>query len=107
MFRVLARILAVAFLAGALVAGVLDLTRSIADSTLTLTPLADDMRRFAPQTLDQLSAFATQKLHPLVWDPLLTTLLAAPSWAIFIVFWLLFAIAGRGRRARWQEKFGA
>jgi hypothetical protein len=64
-------------LAVALVAGVLDLTRSIADRALVMTPLAADWMRFSPQSLDSVQEALT-KVHPWLWSPGFETLASAP-----------------------------
>ncbi len=107
MFRALMRMASVVFLAAALISGVLDLTRSIADSTLVLTPFSADWARYFPASMEAARRVVMENLHPLVWDPVLITLMSAPSWAVFCALWLIFAVAGRTRRRRWQENFGA
>jgi hypothetical protein len=92
-------------LAIALVAGVLDLTRSIADRAVIMTPLAADWMRFSPQSLDNVREALT-KVHPWLWSPGFETLASAPSWAVFAALSLFFAAAVRTRRRRWQENFG-
>ncbi len=92
-------------LAVALVAGVLDLTRSIADRAVVMTPLAADWMRFSPQSLESVREALT-KVHPWLWSPGFETLASAPSWAVFAALSLVFAAAVRTRRQRWQENFG-
>jgi ABC-type Fe3+ transport system permease subunit len=93
--------------AAAIVAAVLDVTRSIADSGLVATSLASDWNRLSPDSLAGLQGWISENLHPYVWDPLATKLLAAPTWAIFAVLALILAIAARRRRRRFQELFEA
>jgi hypothetical protein len=92
-------------LAVALVAGVLDLTRSIADRAMVITPLAADWARFSPDSLARVEDMLT-KVHPWLWSPGFETLAAAPSWAVFAALSLIFAAAVRTRKRRWQENFG-
>lgn len=92
-------------LAAALVAGVLDLTRSIADSGIVLTPLYTDWARFSAGTLDATRRMIEQYVHAVAWDPVFVTLLKAPSWAVFAILGVLFGMAARRRRRRWQENF--
>ena len=105
MLRVIFRAISLTCLAVALVAGVLDLTRSIADSSLVMTPLYSDWGRFSPDSLAWLKTATEQSLSALVWDPVLVTLLKAPTWAVFAVLSLLFGLLVRRRRRRWQENF--
>lgn len=93
-------------LAVALVAGVLDVTRSIADKGIVLTPLMADWVHFSPQSLETVRVTLT-KVHPWLWSPGFETIVSAPSWAVFAVLSLIFATAVRRRRRRWQENFGA
>lgn len=94
-------------LALALITGVLDVTRSIADSSIVLTPLHADWARFSPNSLALVQTSLTNYLHPVAWDPLFVTLIKAPSWAAFGLFWILFSIGARRQKRRWQESFGA
>ncbi len=91
----------------ALIAGVLDLTRSIADKALVLTPLHTDWLQYSPDSLALLREFVTTNLHPYLWSPVIETVLSVPTWAIFALFAVIFAMAVRSRRRRWQENFSA
>ncbi|MCB1462775.1 MAG: hypothetical protein KDJ90_10215 [Nitratireductor sp.] len=105
MLRAIFRAISLVCLATALVAGVLDITRSIADSRIVLTPLHVDWARFGESSLASLKAIVEQSLHPLVWDPALVTLLKSPTWAIFGILSVLFGLLARRRRRPWQENF--
>ena len=105
MLKAIFRAVSLVCLAVALVAAVLDLTRSIADSSLVLTPFYVDWARFSPASLDLTRRFLEQYAHPFAWDPVFVTLLTAPTWVIFAVFAVLFGMAARRRPRRWQENF--
>lgn len=105
MLKSILRILALFALAMALITAVLDLTRSIADSTVVMTPLGIDWYNFSADTLNRARDIATEYLHPLVWDPVMQTVLQAPSWFVFGVLWFLLALAGRKRKSRWQDRY--
>lgn len=107
MLRAIFAFVSLVCLALALVAGVLDATRSIADSTLVLTPLHDDWMRFSPNSLAVVKSALSDFVHPFLWDPVFVTLIKAPTWAAFAVLWILFATGARRQKARWQENFGA
>lgn len=107
LLRTLLRMLSLVLFAVAMVAAILDVTRSIADSQLVLTPLVDDWNRLNPQSLIAVQTWTTETLHRFVWDPVLVTLLRMPSWTFFALLAVLFALAARRRRSRWQENFGA
>lgn len=107
MLRAIFKAVSLACLAVALVSGVLDVTRSIADQQLVLTPLISDWIRFSPDTLATTRDFIVEHLHPWLWTPAMETLLRAPTWSVFAVLSILFGMGARSRRRRWQENFGA
>lgn len=107
MLRGIFRILSVVSIAVALVAGVLDVTRSVADSEMVFTPFYSDWLRFAPNSLARVQEFIVGSLGESTWDPIVLTLLKAPTWAVFTLLSILFGLLARRRKQRWQEKFGA
>lgn len=107
MFKTLSRGIALFALALALIAAVLDLTRSIADSTIVMTPLGVDWLNFSPLTLNRAQSSVEEYLHPYLWDPAVVTILKAPSWFVFAALWFIFALLGRRRRSRWQSRYEA
>lgn len=106
MLKSLFRILALFALALALVTAVLDITRSIADSAVVMTPLGVDWFNLSPSTLNLAQATIQRYVHPYVWDPVIQTILLAPSWVVFGILWLLFSLAGRQRKLRLQDRYG-
>ena len=105
MLKAMFRAVSLVCLAVALVAAVLDVTRSIADTSVVFTPLYVDWARFSPGTLDTTRNFLERYIHAYAWDPAFVTLLRAPTWAVFVVLAILFAMAARRRSRRWQENF--
>jgi hypothetical protein len=96
MIRLIFRLLALAALSVAAIMAVLDATRSIAQSALVLTPLADSWAFASPATLTALRDWVVVNLHPLVWDPLAASLLGLPGFVIFAALaFLLHAIGHR------------
>ncbi len=77
MLRILARLTGLLVLAAGFAALVVDGTRSIAGSELSLTPIADILRPKLPE----LQALAL-KVHPLLWDPVALVALRAPLWLV-------------------------
>ena len=75
MFRFLLRLVGLLSLAGAFAALVIDGTRSLAGGRVMLTPLSD---LFA-QRIGLIERGASS-LHPVLWDPVATTLLRLPLW---------------------------
>ena len=105
MLKAIFRAVSLVCLAVALVSAVLDVTRSIADSAVVMTPLHVDWARFSPGSLDLMRTFLEQYVHAYAWDPIFVTLLTAPTWLIFVLFSILFGVAARRRPRRWQENF--
>src|SRR5687768_5263121 len=99
MFRFLFRLLATIALSVAIIMAVLDATRTIAASQLVLTPLNISWLTVSPDTLAALQAFVAEKLHPLVWDPVIVFVLNQPGFAVFgVLAFLLYAIGRRPER---------
>lgn len=96
----LMRIFAAIFLALALVLFVADGTAMLATNRFVATPLAATISALFPGTIDALRVAVQENLHPLVWDPVITTLLAWPGWAVIGVLGLVLAILGRSRSRR-------
>lgn len=94
MFRFLFRLLATVSLAVAVIMAVLDVTRTIAASRLVLTPLGASWAGVSPGTLEQAQTFIIENLHPIVWSPIMTFILAQPGFAVFGVLALLFYAIG-------------
>ena len=95
MFRFLFRIMAMVALSVAVIMAVVDATRTIAASELVLTPLITSWLTVSPGTLATLQAFVAEKAHPLLWDPVIVSILAQPGAAIFATLALLLYAIGR------------
>jgi len=93
------RFISAALLVTAVIALAIDVTRwqTGADGTLFLG-LDQHIRAAAPATLDGFGAALSAGLHPLVWDPLLTSLLSLPGWLSLFVLGLLLSYSARERR---------
>ena len=103
--KTLLRILALFSLAIAVIAAVLDVTRSIADSSVVFTPLGLDWYNFAPSSLNQAQNIIQELVHPVIWDPIIQTILLAPSWAVFTILWMIFSLLGSRKKAKWQDNY--
>ena len=106
MLRLIAKFFGILSLVLSVITAVLDLTRSIANSTLTITPLGKDWAEFHRESLLLLQPAIERYIHPLVWDPVIQTILLRPSWLVFFILALIFLWLGRKRRRHWQERFG-
>jgi hypothetical protein len=107
MFKFLFRLFALMFLLLAAVTGILDITRSIADSTVVMTPLGQDWFNYSASTLNQFQSLVQRYVHPDVWDPGIQKILVMPSWLVFGVLALIFGLFGRRVKKRWQDQYGA
>src|SRR4051812_48799631 len=97
MLRFLARALGLLALAAAFAAAVWDGAHSIANNTLSWTPLGSALARLAPAKMEQLPALAG-KIHPKLWDPVLIDILWVPtSVALAVLGIALMGLAALGR----------
>ena len=106
MFRSLSTLLGLLALALAVITAVLDLTRSIANSALTITPLGLEWFNFAPASLNLSQAIVQRYVHEWLWDPVIQSILLMPSWLVFVLLATLFLWLGRGDDKNWKNKFG-
>ena len=91
-------------IAGALVALVVDATKSIAASTLTVTPLGLAWATFNRASLMAVQQFVQRTVEAYVghwlWDPVIQWLLLLPTWAILGAAGFLLTYLGRRRKRR-------
>lgn len=85
-------------LAVAVVALVIDGTKTIAASTLIWTPLAQTWTQIHAGSLGALQSFLEKTANPLLWDPGMMTLLQLPTLVVFAVLAFFFLTLGRPRR---------
>src|SRR5690554_2862968 len=98
--RMVLRLVGAGFLALAMILLVGDGRAMLANSAFFATPLAETIGQFFPGTLHAGRTVIQENVHPLLWDPALTTLLAWPGWAVFGVLGAVLALLGRGRTRR-------
>ncbi len=77
----------------AVVALVLDGTKSLAMSQLIWTSLGEQWLNISQKSLEATQYFIETKLHAIVWNPFVYSLLLWPSWAIIgpfglFLYWL-------------------
>lgn len=77
------RALGAVLLALAIISGISDASRSIAESAVSLKPLGQMWFELSPDTLNLSQAVVQRYIHPAVWDPGLQSLLTWPAWAVF------------------------
>lgn len=100
MIRFLFRLLSTIALAIAVVMAVLDATRTVAASALVLTPLAASWNAVSPGTMDAAGKLIAGKVHPLLWDPVMLSILALPGFVVFAALSLLLYAFGRKQIGR-------
>lgn len=93
MLRFLIRLLGYLAIAGGFVALVIDGARSIANGALLFTPLGEILLTLLPSRYPLLQPAVERNLHPLLWDPVLLSLMRAPSALVglalgFLLLWL-------------------
>jgi hypothetical protein len=96
---ILLRIFGVWLLLLAMVAAVIDATKSLGSGGIWVaTPMMEEWTSLSPDTL---AAFKTSVLTytaPYVWDPVLTTIMHAPTWVVFGVLGIGFYWLGQKRK---------
>ena len=102
MIAFLARFLGLWMIAGALVALVVDGTKTIAASSLTTTPLGYSWYSISPASLIRAQEFVQQQVETYVghwlWDPIVQWILMAPTWAVIGAMGVWLVYIGRRRR---------
>ncbi len=99
MLRLVARFLGYAALAAAMVVGVLDGARSVADKVIHLSSLETALQGVFPRAFSAFGEAVGRIVHPALWDPVLKTLLQTPATPAFFALGLGFLLAGRRGRA--------
>jgi len=101
MISFLARFVGLWLIAGMLVAMIVDATKTIAASTLTVTPLGVTWFSLSPASLLQTQEFVQRRIESYIgnwlWDPVMQWLLMAPTWVVFGVLGAAFLYLGRRR----------
>lgn len=93
--RALLRLLSMVALAVAVIAGVLDATRSIAAEALVMTPLGHSWESLSPATLEAFETSVGGVLPAFAWDAAVRPLLGVPGFAFFAGLALVLYVAGR------------
>ncbi len=81
MFRLAVRFIGLLILAGAFAALIVDGTRSVAAGTLAPMPLGRMIAALAPDAFVKLHA-SIESHAPILWDPVLVTVLLLPTWVV-------------------------
>lgn len=99
MFHFVFRVVGLFVLALSLVLAVLDIARSITASELILTPLAKSWAAMSGGSLLATRQAIEGWAHPVVWDPITTSLLSLPSWLVFWFFAMVLLKLGQRRKS--------
>lgn len=94
MIRFVFRLLAMVALSVAVIMAVLDATRTIAASTLVMTPLLANWAAGSPDTLALAEDAVRHHIGDLAWDPAALFILKLPGFAVFCLLALLFYAVG-------------
>ncbi|WP_407049153.1 hypothetical protein [Methyloraptor flagellatus] len=103
MLSFLVRAIGLWFMAGAIVAVVVDGMKSIAAGRLVLTPAAKLWFDLSPGTLAAAQSWVQKHLGAFAWDPLAQAALALPSWALLVAIGAVFVWLGSLRRRRRED----
>lgn len=98
MIRFLLRFIGLLCLAAAFVMVIYDGTSSIAGNSLILTSVRGLWQLINGASLARLQPLIQPYAGGFLWDPVMTTLLAAPAWAVLGFFGIVCLVLGRKRR---------
>ncbi len=99
MIRFLFRFFGYWLLAGALIAAIIDGSKSIAASSLVTTLFGQHFQQLAPTLLQRLEFGISNNLGaPWLWDVVFVNILSWPSFIVLGVLALIFLIIGRRKR---------
>jgi hypothetical protein len=95
----LLRLLGVWLLLLAMVAAVVDATKSLAGGgAWVVTPMGEQWKALSPETLESAKTAIQTDAAPFLWDPVMTTILGAPTWVVFGILGVLLYWLGQKRK---------
>ena len=98
--RLILRIIGTWLLGLAVILLIIDGTKSLGANGLVMTSLGDTWTSIQASSLEQVRGFLNTRFFGPVLDPLLTSLLSFPGFAVLGVPGILLALLGRSKRAR-------
>lgn len=98
MIRFLFRFLGLWILAAGFVFFVYDGTKSIAGNALFITKLGDTWNAIHSSSLQLLQPAVERHVAIWLWDPVLLSVLTAPTWVVFGVLGALLILIGRKKK---------
>jgi hypothetical protein len=99
MIRLVFRFLGVLLLAAAFAALIIDGTKSIAASAILYTPTSDTAAQIFPEKFRLLQP-ALERIHPMLWNPVMADILRLPVWIIIASFGIICLLLGRKPRPK-------
>jgi hypothetical protein len=98
MIRFFLRMLGLFSLAAAFILVIYDGTKSIASNAVVLTSVRALWDTLSAGSLASLRPLIEQNTVPYLWDPVVTTFLSWPSWAVLAVLGIVLIVLGRKRK---------
>ncbi|GGB57922.1 hypothetical protein GCM10011316_32510 [Roseibium aquae] len=98
--RFILRIAGLAILACAVIAIVADAGRSIGASDLVFMPIGQLWFDLSRETLNLAQAAVQRHVSPVLWDPVIMTVLTWPVWAVATPLGLVCLALGTGGKSR-------
>jgi hypothetical protein len=96
---VLLRILGVWLLLLAMVAAVIDATKSLAGGgAWVVTPMGEQWQALNAESLAATKAWIETNAGALLWDPVIASILQAPTWVVFGILGVLLYWLGQKRK---------
>jgi hypothetical protein len=102
MFRFLIKAIGLWIVAAGFIAAVVDGTRSVAASSLVMTPFGQSWFEFSPGTLNLSQAVIQRNVAPWLWDPVIQTALMAPTALVLMGLGFLIMLLGTKRRRPYE-----
>ena len=95
----LLRFIGVWLLLIAMVAAVVDATKSLAGGgAWVVTPMGDQWKALNAQSLDAAKAWVESTAVTFLWDPVIATILHAPTWVVLGILGVLLYWLGQKRK---------
>jgi len=98
MIRFVFRFIGLWILAAGFVALVRDGTKSIAGNAVFITKLGEDWNNIHSTSLQLLQPAIERHVAIWLWDPVMLTILTAPSWVVLGVLGSIFMLIGRKKK---------
>ena len=98
MIRFVFRFIGLWILAAGFVALVRDGTKSIAGNAVFVTKLGEDWNNIHSTSLQLLQPAIERHIAVWLWDPLVLTILTAPTWLVLGVIGSIFILLGRKKK---------